>query len=126
MGHYDNIAEPDRSWLTELMSGHEVELLLAAHVHFRFFDRIGPTRFLVLGSTSFTRPGFCHLFNSAPPPDHGRDDAPKLGFLLARVRDEGIDLHWLRTAGRTPDERSPDSRWQRLVTRTPATLPGSP
>ena len=126
LGHYDNIAEPDRSWLTELMSGHEVELLLAAHVHFRFFDRIGPTRFLVLGSTSFTRPGFCHLFNSAPPPDHGRDDAPKLGFLLARVRDEGIDLHWLRTAGRTPDERSPDSRWQRLVTRTPATLPGSP
>ena len=34
LGHYDNIAEPDRSWLTELMSGHEVELLLAAHVHF--------------------------------------------------------------------------------------------
>jgi hypothetical protein len=126
LGHYDNIAEPDRSWLTGLLSTHEIELLLAAHVHFRFFDRIGPTRFLVLGSTSFTRPGFCHLFNSAPPPDHGRDDAPKLGFLLARVRDEGIDLHWLRTGGRTLDDRSPDSRWHTLVTRTPAMLPRSP
>ncbi len=126
LGHYDNIAEPDRSWLTGLLSTHEVELLLAAHVHFRFFDRVGLTRFLVLGSTSFTRPGFCHLFNSAPPPDHGRDDAPKLGFLLARVRDEGIDLHWLRTDGRTLDDRPPDSHWHTLVTRTSATLPASP
>jgi len=125
LGHYDNIAEPDRGWLIELLARHDVELLLAAHVHFGFFDRIGSTRFRILGSTSFTRPGFSHLFISAPPPDQGRDDAAKLGFLLARVRGDGIDLHWLRTGGCIPTDRPSDSHWHTLVTRTSATLPGS-
>ena len=31
--------------------------------------------------TSFTRPGFSHLFTSAPPPEQGRDDAEKAGIL---------------------------------------------
>ena len=126
LGHYDNIAEPDRGWLIELLERHDVELLLAAHVHCSFFDRIGSTRFRILNSTSFTRPGFCHMFTSAPPPDQGRDDAAKLGFLLARVRDEQVDLHWLRSEGRMAAESSGGPGWQTLVTGLSSTMPGSP
>ena len=125
LGHYDNIAEPDRGWLIELLERHEVELLLAAHVHCSFFDRIGSTRFRILNSTSFTRPGFCHMFTSAPPPDQGRDDAAKLGFLLARVREEQVDLHWLRSEGFTVAESPGGPGWQTLVTGLSSTMPGS-
>ncbi len=125
LGHYDNIAQGDRGWLLELLERHEVELLLAAHVHCSFFDRVGSIRFRILNSTSFTRPGFCHMFTSAPPPDQGRDDAAKLGLLLARVRDERIDLHWLRTEDRPGSEHPAGSGWQTVLTGTPSTLSDS-
>jgi len=126
LGHYDNIAEPDRGWLIGLLERYGVELLLSAHVHCSFFDRIGATRFRILNSTSFTRPGFCHMFTSAPPPDQGRDDAAKLGFLLARVRDERIDLHWLRSGGRIGPGSDGEIGWRTLVTGLSSTLPDSP
>ena len=119
LGHYDNIADPDRGWMLGLLAEHNVESLLAAHVHCSFLDRIGPTRYRILNSTTFTRPGFCHAFTSAPPPDQGRDDTPKLGMMLARVLDHDIELHWLPTHG--PEERA----WNNLVTRTSISLPQS-
>jgi hypothetical protein len=133
LGHYDNIADPGRVWLLELLERHEVELLLAAHVHCSVFDQIGSTRYRILNSTSFTRPGFCHMFTSAVPPDQGRDDAAKLGLLLARVRDERIDLHWLRTEEPPGSEHlagtglgdPPAEGWQTVLTGTPSTLPDS-
>ena len=126
LGHYDNIADPDRGWLIELLKRHEVELLLAAHVHCSFFDRVGSTRYHILNSTSFTRPGFCHMFTSAPPPDQGRDDAAKLGLLLARVRESRIDLHWLRLDEVTGFGGPLKSGWRNVVTRLPSTPPDSP
>lgn len=109
LGHYDNLGEPARGWLLDLIRRYEVELLFAAHVHFAFFDRVGKTRYWVAGSTSFTRPGFCHLFDSAPPADHGRDDAEKLGFYLVRVRNDRSDVHFIRTAGIVSPSASPQS-----------------
>lgn len=150
LGHYDNIAEPARAWLLELVRRHDVEMMLSAHVHCSFFDRIGNTRYMIANSTSFTRPGFCHMFTSAPPPDQGRDDAMKLGFYLCRVRQHHTDVHFLRTSGThevedvlqravspsaeaggtTPDPAqrapvTPQPVRQRLVTRTSATLQDS-
>ncbi len=126
LGHYDNIAQPDRGWLLDLVRQHQVESIVAAHVHCAFFDRIGPTRYLVANSTSVTRPGFCHMFTSAAPPDHGRDDSGKLGFYLFRVFADRIDRHFIRTFGvdRLPVATQPTTR--RLITRSPASLPNSP
>ena len=45
LGHYDNIDQPARAWLMDLVRRHNIELLAAGHVHFAFFDRIGLTRF---------------------------------------------------------------------------------
>ena len=126
LGHYDNIAEPARGWLLDLVRRHRVELLAAAHVHCSFFDHLGATRYLILNSTSFTRPGFCHMFASAPPPDHGRDDAPKLGFYLCRVLADRTDLHFVRTEGRTDARIAELGDAQRLITRTPRALDSPP
>ncbi len=127
LGHYDNVDQPDRRWLLDLVKTHEIELLVAAHVHWRFFDRIGNTRYFVAPSPSFTRPGFGHLFASAPAPEQGRDDAPKLGFFLTRVSDAHIDMHLIRTNGLTRIAPAiADGRVRHLLTRHSRALPDSP
>ena len=35
-GHYDNIGEPDRSWLLHLLKKHNVELVCCGHTHLLF------------------------------------------------------------------------------------------
>ncbi|MCZ6634447.1 MAG: metallophosphoesterase [bacterium] len=121
LGHYDNIAQPDRSRLLNLVRKYPIEHLSAAHVHFAFFDRIGQARYYIVPSPSFTRPGFSHLFESEAPPEHGRDDTGKLGFHLVRVFPNRTDIHFIRTRG----DLAPTTA-KRLVTRTSASLPDSP
>ncbi len=99
IGHYDNLGEPARTWLLRLIKKHRFEVVFAGHVHTRFYDRIGRARYHILGSPSFTRPGFAHMFSSSPPPEQGRDDQPKLGFGLLRIHARGSALHWIRTGG---------------------------
>ena len=131
LGHYDNIGEPARTRLLTLLQRSRPELVCAAHVHWRFFDRLGDgtggPQYHTVPSTSFTRPGFSHAFCAGPPPEQGRDDAPKLGFLLGRAVGERLDVHLVRTAGteRLPAEVAAGRR-QWLVTRTSAGLPASP
>jgi len=134
LGHYDNVDEPARSWLLELVRRHRVEMLFAAHVHWAFYNEIRSTTFaksrtsesrtsyLTVPSVAFTRPGFSELFASPPPPEQGRDDAGKLGFYLVRVMAESSRVHFVRTGGATG---TPDPRPQ-LLTRTSPDLPASP
>lgn len=117
LGHYDNISPPDRDRLLALIQKYGIELLFAAHVHYPFYDKIGKTRYFITPSTSFTRPGFGHLYASAPPPEQGRDDTGKLGFYLLRIRAEHTDIHFIRTKGETKRPAR-----DRLVTCTSATL----
>ena len=122
LGNYDNLGEPARSWLLELLRAYRAELLFCGHVHFFFCDNPGPTRYRVTPSTSFTRPGFSHLFAGGPPPEQGRDDAPKLGFYLCRVLADRIDLHFVRTRGELELEPGPP----RLLTPIPPAAAAAP
>ncbi len=115
LGNYDNLGEPARTWLLGRLRAFAVELLFCGHVHFAFCDNLGPTRYRVTPSTSFTRPGFSHLFAGGPPPEQGRDDAAKLGFYLCRVFADRIDLHFIRTRGALAPESGP----ARLLTPLP-------
>ncbi len=117
LGHYDNISPPDRDRLFALIQKYGIELLFAAHVHYPFYDKIGKTRYLIAPSTSFTRPGFGHLYASAPPPEQGRDDIGKLGFYLLRIRADHTDIHFIRTKGETKRPAH-----DRLITCTSADL----
>ena len=123
MGHYDNLANPARGWLLDLVRDYKVEMLVGGHVHFAFFDRLAETRYAVLASPAFTRPGFSCLFAGSPPPERGRNDVPKFGFYLMRVRPDNTDIHFIRTAG--VEEFSPNAE-ERLITRVSGTLPHSP
>jgi hypothetical protein len=105
LGHYDNLGEPDRSWLLSLVRRHRVIAMFTGHVHFQFFDHLavndGLCRYFTSPSTSFTRPGFSHLFAGTAPPEQGRDDVPKTGFFLCRLvttAEAGgrLDVHRLR------------------------------
>ena len=123
MGHYDNLANPARAWLLDLVQVYEVEMLIAGHVHFAFFDHLAGARYAVLASPVFTRPGFSCLFAGPPPPERGRNDVPKFGFYLMRVRTDRTDIHFIRTAG--VEKLSPNTE-ERLITRVSETLPRSP
>lgn len=116
LGHYDNIDRPARDWLLQLIREHGVTDLFAGHSHFRFHNRVGDVRCHVAPSPSFTRPGFGELFSSCPPPEQGRDDCPKLGFLLVRVTDGEPNVHFVRTAGKTSTGSAEDR--SKLLTRT--------
>lgn len=122
-GNYDVINEPARSRLLDLIERFGIELVVTGHSHFAFYNTHAGARLVGAPSTSFTRPGFSELFSSCPPPDRGRDDVPKLGFLLVRVHDDGVRVHAVRTG-----EVSGDADGQRapLVSAGPADVPGSP
>lgn len=122
LGHYDNIGEPARTWLLKLLTAHRVAWLFAAHVHFVFCEQAGGLDYRTVPSPAFTRPGFSHLFSSAPPPEQGRDDRPKLGFYLCRLRPNRLDIHLIRTAG--AENWPPGPR--RLLIPATADLGGSP
>ncbi len=101
MGNYDILGNVSRSWLLDLIEKHDVKFAGGAHVHFAFFDTIGNAEYHQLASPTFTRPGFSHLFSSAPPSERGRNDCGKLGFYLVRVFADEIKLHFIRTGGVT-------------------------
>ncbi len=121
LGHYDNWGQPDRAWLVALIRRYSVELVLVGHSHWSFFNRISATRYHVAPSTSHTRPGFSELFSSGPPPEQGRDDAAKLGFLLVRLHPDRPRVHLIRTSGETALPTATEG--QRLLTRHPSDLP---
>ena len=124
-GFYNSVDEPARSWLTELLRRHRVQLLFSGHTHFRAFNRVGPTRLLVAPSTTTSRAGFYEAFSVAPPEEQGRNDTAKLGFYLVRVCAGGTRVHLVRTGGATGAKRT-EKGWRRLLARTSHDLGASP
>jgi hypothetical protein len=66
--HFDNIAEPGRSWLPGLMDCHGAEAQFSGHVHNFWFNRFGVTNCYALPSTAFVR-------QDAPRPHSGQAHA---------------------------------------------------
>jgi 3',5'-cyclic AMP phosphodiesterase CpdA len=98
--HYDNLAQPARSRLLDLLTRHRASAIFAGHVHHFFYSRFGPTDLYVAPATSFVRPGYSELGRVAPGPEYGRDDAGKLGFFFVHVDDEGgYQVESVRTDG---------------------------
>jgi len=117
--HYDNIAEPARSWLLSVLEAYDVKAVFAGHSHNFFYDRYRNTDLYVVPSVTFVRPDFSELFHTDPALEFGRNDATKLGFFLVRVDQEGYRVESIRTHGLT-DEQAQD-----IVTR-PFSLSAAP
>ncbi|MDE0705588.1 MAG: metallophosphoesterase [Rhodospirillaceae bacterium] len=123
--HYDNIGEPGRSWLTGLVREYGVEALFAGHVHNFWFNRIGATDCYLLPSTAFVRQDYAEMYRAPPGPDDeaGRNDKPKLGYVLVHVHAGGHVCEPVRTYGATADAPvSPDSLPAPLAPPHPKTI----
>ena len=100
--HYDNIAEPERGRLLELMARCGVEGLFAGHVHNFWYLNEGVTRHYLLPSTSFVRQDYSEMFKAPPALEEteaGRNDAAKLGYFLVHVHERGHLCEMVRTYG---------------------------
>jgi 3',5'-cyclic AMP phosphodiesterase CpdA len=92
--NYDNIDEPQRSWLLSLTEACAVEALFAGHVHNFFYHRHGVTDCYLLPATSFFRQDYAELFRIEAAPEHGRNDAEKLGFFMVDVYADHHIARW--------------------------------
>jgi hypothetical protein len=96
--HYDNVAEPARSWLLAMFQRHHVEAVFSGHAHTVFLGRIADTRYYTIPSTAFVRPEYSELFAVGPADENGRNDTDKLGLVLLHIDEDGHHLELVRTA----------------------------
>lgn len=99
-GHYDNLDEPGRGWLLKQIQKGRVEAVFAGHVHNFFYNRTGETSHYILPSTSFVRHDYSELSRIAPAEENGRNDLPKLGFMVVDVFPENHVATTIRTYGK--------------------------
>ena len=120
--HFDNLAEPGRSWLLNLMEQHRVEAQFSGHVHNFWFNRFGVTNCYALPSTAFVRQDYAEMYRAAPLPgtEGGRSDLAKLGYFVIQVHEHGHFCQWVRTFGAIAE---PDSADTAPVQQVPAIHP---
>lgn len=106
--HYDNYAEPGRSWLLGLIETHEIEAVLSGHVHQFFYNRLGNTKFYCLPPTSFTRQDYAELYRTTCEKEFGRDDTGKFAVALIHVTDQGHEIEFLPTHGKVAGDGGAD------------------
>lgn len=98
-GSYDNLDEPGRTWLLDLIARYRPEALFAGHVHNQWYDLFEHTEMYILPSTAFVRQDYTELFRTAPLGEYGRDDHTKLGYYLVDVHEHGHVAHFIRSDG---------------------------
>jgi len=91
--NYDNVAEPARSQLLQLIKTHEVEAVFSGHVHNFFYNCTPGSKHYVLPATSFVRQDYAELFRAPPEHEYGRDDT---GKYLVTVVDVWQNNHQIK------------------------------
>lgn len=97
--HYDNIAEPARGWLLNLLKEHQVDCVFSGHVHHYFYNRYHVTDLYVLPPTSFTRQDYAELYRIDPCSEYGRNDIGKFCITLVDVSGDSIKPTLIPTNG---------------------------
>ncbi len=102
--HYDNLAEPGRGWILNLLEKYRVEALFAGHVHHFWYNRYSSTDCYLLPSTSFVRQDYSEMFRIQPATgmQDGRNDTDKLGYFVVLVYEKGHVCHFRRTLRSRP------------------------
>ncbi len=109
--HYDNMAEPGRSWLLNLIEKYQVEAIFAGHVHNFWYHRYHQSDYYILPATSFIRQDFSEMYRIEPGAQAGRDDAAKLGYAIVNFYQHRHTVNIIRTHGQqlAPDESTEKS-----------------
>lgn len=115
--HYDNIAEPGRTWLLGLLERHDVEAVFSGHVHNFWLNRWANTNLYVVPSLVFPRQDYSEMYATEPEPEGGRNDPGKLGFMTIDVYETDHVWRMHRTFG---VEQKPDAIYE--PQRRPSTV----
>ena len=107
--HYDNIDEPARSRLIDLIKPCRVEAYYAGHVHNFFYNHLNGMHQFVLPSTSIIRHDYQEFFRVAPTREMGRFDPAKTGFFWVDVYPERHVPYLIRASNKLPFKAHP---WQ--------------
>ncbi len=97
--HYDNIAEPARSWLLDLLQQYKIDCVFSGHVHHYFYNRYHDTQLYVLPPTSFTRQDYAELYRIDPCAEYGRNDTGKFCVTMVEVTEDAIEPTLIPTDG---------------------------
>jgi 3',5'-cyclic AMP phosphodiesterase CpdA len=97
---YDNIDEPGRSWLVNLIEKYKPEAMFCGHVHNFWYDLLGETETYILPSTAFVRHDYSEFYRIGPGDQHGRNDGAKLGYFIVRLYEHGHVAENFRSYGR--------------------------
>ena len=100
--YYDNIDEPARSRLIELLAAYRVEGYYAGHVHNFFYNRLGGMHQFVLPSTGIIRADYMEFFRTAPTREAGSFDPAKIGFFWVDVYADRHVPHLIRANDEHP------------------------
>jgi hypothetical protein len=98
---YDNIDQPGRAWLLDLLRKHGVEAMFAGHVHNFWYDVFEETEMYLLPSTAFLRHDYSEFYRVNPGREFGRGDVGKFGYCVVDVFEQGHVMRLVRTDGRT-------------------------
>jgi hypothetical protein len=98
---YDNIDQPGRAWLLDLLRRHGVEAMFAGHVHNFWYDVYEETEMYLLPSTAFLRHDYSEFYRVNPGNEFGRGDVGKFGYCVVDVYEYGHVMRLVRTDGRT-------------------------
>ena len=99
VNHYDNYAEPGRSWLLDLAVKYQVEVIFSGHVHQFFYNNYRGVKLVCLPPTSFIRQDYAELFPTSPSAEYGRDDVGKYSVCQIVVESQGFKLNVMPTFG---------------------------
>ena len=99
---YDNIDEPSRGRLIELLTHYKVEGYYAGHVHNFFYNHLSGMHQFVLPSTGIIRTDYMEFFRTSPTRDMGSFDPAKLGFFWVDVYPDRHVPFMIRANGELP------------------------
>lgn len=97
--HYDNYAEPGRSWLLNLAAETGVRAVFSGHVHHFFYNRHKGVQLYCLPATSFIRQDYAELFPVSPASEFGRDDTGKFGITMVEISGDDLRVSVHNTGG---------------------------
>ena len=124
--NYDNLDQPARQWLLELIEKYSVEAFYAGHVHQFFHKRHHHTDIYNMLSTGNLRQDYANLFRVDPAEEYGRNDVPKMGYAIVDVYKDGSVTHIKRSFGETlaegetlPNLLRIDANYPHKVTNSP-------
>ena len=99
--HYDNLGDIGRQEILDLIKTCSIEALFAGHVHHFWYNSYERCHFYLLPSTAFTRQDYSEMFRIPPADDAcGRNDLPKLGYMIVHVYEHGHQFEIVRCNGR--------------------------